>query len=87
MRKGEQISYFGYLYLHENMTAEQIANDTGYSINTVKHYLSIGQFRKNTYYSNEELDGIRKPEKKKKKYKILSKDEMMEMFKMNNSNK
>lgn len=87
MRKSEQISYFGYLYLHENMTAEQIANDTGYSINTVKHYLSIGQFRKNTYYSNEELDGIRKPEKKKRKYKILSKDEMMEMFKMNNSGK
>lgn len=85
MKKSELISYFGYLYLHENMTAEQIADDTGYSINTVKHYLSKGQFRKNTYYSNEELDGIRKPEKKKKKYKILSKDEMMEMFKKDHS--
>lgn len=85
MKKSELINYFGYLYLHDNMTAEQIADETGYGLSTVKHYLSKGQFRKNHYYSNEELDGIRKTDTrnstKKKKYKILSKDEMREMFK------
>lgn len=86
MKRSDLINYFGYLYLHDNMTANEIAKETGYSISTVKHYLSVGEFRKNHYYSNEELDGIRKediPKKvtKKKKCKVLTKDEMREMFK------
>lgn len=85
MNKSETIKYFGNLYLNENMTAEQIAEETGYGLSTVKHYLAKGQYRKNTYYSNEELDGIRKPKdkiikKNGKSYQTLSREQMIKIF-------
>lgn len=74
--KADTINYLGYLYLKKNMTAREIAEETGYSIYTVKRYLSEGDFRKNDFYSNKETNN----KIRRKKYKILSKDEMMKMF-------
>lgn len=55
MTKSERFAQIGRMYLEEKLTAPQIADETGLSVNTVKQYLSKGGFKKSTYLTSKEL--------------------------------
>lgn len=45
-KQNEMIALFGKMYIKDRLTAKEIADKTGYSINTVRSYLAKGNFKK-----------------------------------------
>ena len=77
------IDMMGKMYLEEGKTAQQIADETGYSINTVRKYLVLGH-----YYKQDLLKTNNKKENSKtKKYKKLTREEILELFRNSKKSK
>jgi IS30 family transposase len=77
------------MYLKENMTADQISDETGYSLSTIKKVLSTNHASKHSINESKAHESMVKNSKKPynkltddiveykgKKFRIMSKDEL-----------
>ena len=62
------VGIFGKMFISENKTAKQIAEETGYSIHTVRKYLQLGGYKKRESIK-EKPPKIEKQKEPKKSYK------------------
>lgn len=76
MNRLEKLRLIEAMYFKENMTAKQIADEMGLSINTIKKYLSARGMRKSTFI--KDTDRIKAT--KNKKYKKLSREELRKLL-------
>lgn len=79
------IEMMGKMYIEEGKTAKEISDETGYSISTVRKYLSLGSFYK------RDIIKINNDSKKEilstTKYKKLDKNELLKLLKESQQSK